>query len=126
MALVLTAQGDKLPVPATAAEPILPSEKPSESSSLACRVLVARHHGLALTVSQIVHDNVLPSRDVALADLVKCARSAGLRAKLVRFGPSGVDALAKALPAIVRLNTGHNVVLMRFEGDGDAARLVIR
>ena len=44
----------------------------------------------------------------------------------MQFGPRGLDALAKALPAIVRLNTGHNVVLTRFEGEGDATRLVLR
>ena len=71
MALVLKAPGDTdLPAPAavTAAEPIAASAKPSESSGLACLVLVARHHGLDLTVSQIVHDNVLSSRDVSLAE----------------------------------------------------------
>jgi ATP-binding cassette, subfamily B, bacterial HlyB/CyaB len=128
MALILAAQDTtNLPaIPPAAEEPILATAKPDEASALACLVLVARHHGLDLTVPQLVHDNVLSSRDVALPDLVRCATAAGLKAKLVRFPASGLDALAKAAPAIVRLKTGHNVVLMRFEGKDEAVRLVLR
>ena len=67
------------------------------------------------------------SRDVSLADLVRCAtagRTQGeARASSRRAGSMRSP---RRLPAIVRLKTGHNVVLMRFEGKDEAVRLVLR
>jgi len=46
------------------------------ASALGCLILVARHHGVHLTLDQIVHDNVLESAAVDDGQLVRCARSA--------------------------------------------------
>ena len=61
-----------------------------EASGLSCLVGVARHHGLHLTPTQLVRDNLLPAGEVSGADLVRCARSAGLSATLMRLGASGI------------------------------------
>jgi ATP-binding cassette, subfamily B, bacterial HlyB/CyaB len=53
-------------------------ERGSEPSYLACLVLIARQHGLHLTVSQLVHDNVLIGQEVSIPELLKCGSSAGL------------------------------------------------
>ena len=53
---------------------IVPAFQPDETdecSALKCLVIVARQHGLHLSVAQLVHENTLPAREVTTADLVK-------------------------------------------------------
>jgi ATP-binding cassette, subfamily B, bacterial HlyB/CyaB len=102
-------------IEATAAAP--PSEGSAEPSGLGCLVIVARRHGLHLTVQQLVHDNVLPNREVSVAEVLKCATSAGLKGKSVSLDWNGLAHLKKALPAIVRMKTGGSLVLLRLAGD---------
>src|SRR5260221_13962841 len=75
------------------------------SSGLECLVIVARRHGLHLSVAQLVRNNVLSSREVSIAELVKCAQSVCLKAKAVQLGWNDLTSLDKALPAIVRLKS---------------------
>ena len=77
-----------------------------DSSALACLVIVARHRGVHLSVSQLIHDNVLTSSEVTVPQLLKCAQSAKLKAKVVSLTWSGLNHLKKALPAIVTLSNG--------------------
>jgi ATP-binding cassette subfamily B protein len=97
-----------------------------EPSGLGCLVIVARHHGLHLTVSQLIHDNMLTGREVSVAELIKLAGGAGLKAKVVHLTWNGLSQLKKALPAIVRLQHGGSMVLLRLEGIGDTVRLVLQ
>jgi ATP-binding cassette, subfamily B, bacterial HlyB/CyaB len=97
-----------------------------EPSGLGCLVVIARHHGLHLSTSQLIHDNVLSGRETSVADLLKCARSAGLKAKAVHLKWSGLARLKKALPAIVMLKHGGSMVLLRVDGENDQARVVLR
>jgi len=89
-----------------------------ETSALECLVVIGGHHGLDLTVGQIVQDNALTSENVSLAQLVHCARGCGLKAKTVKLGWKGAASLDRALPAIVKLKTGAYLVLEKvLEGD---------
>jgi ATP-binding cassette, subfamily B, bacterial HlyB/CyaB len=101
-------------------------EGSSAPSGLACLVIVARYHGLYLTVSQLIHDNVLSSREVSVADILKCGRSAGLKATTVHLNWNGLPHLKKTLPAIVMLKNGGSMVLSRLEGEKDAVRVVLQ
>ena len=56
-------------VPPTAKEP----------TGLGCLVIVARHHGMHLTVSQLIRDNVLTGDEVSSPQIVHCARSVGFK-----------------------------------------------
>ena len=90
---------------------------------MACLVIVARHRGVHLSVPQLVHDNVLTGQDVSAAQLLKCARSAGLKAKVAHLTWDGLSHLKKALPAIVTLKNGASMVLLRLAGEaGRGAR----
>jgi len=60
-------------------------EGTSEPSGLGCLVIIARHHGLELSVAQLVHDNYLVDQELSVPELLKAARSAGLRAQTVRL-----------------------------------------
>jgi subfamily B ATP-binding cassette protein HlyB/CyaB len=95
-------------------------------SGLAALVIVARQHGLHLTVSQLIHDNVLSGSEVSLNELLKCANSSGMTAKAVNLNWINLRQLKKAVPAIVRLRNGSSMVLLRIEGDANNTRVVLR
>jgi hypothetical protein len=97
-----------------------------EPTGLGCLVIVARYHGLHLTVPQLIHDNMLTDPEVSLAELIKSASGAGLDAKAVHLTWNGLNLLKKSLPAIVRLDHGGCMVLLRFEGMGRTVRLVLQ
>jgi hypothetical protein len=97
-----------------------------EPTGLGCLVIVARHHGLHLTVSQLIDDNMLTGPEVSVAELIRSASGAGLKAKVVRLTWNELNQLQKALPAIVRLEHGGCMVLHRLEGIGDTVRLVLQ
>lgn len=102
------------------------AEAPAEPSALACLVIVALQHGIHLTATQLIHDNLLSGQEVTPAELLKCANSSGLKAKLVHLNWDGLSHLKKALPAIIRLKNGSSMVLLRVDGEGDIARVVLR
>src|SRR5580698_1668339 len=97
-----------------------------DRSGLASLVLVARHHGMHLSVQQMVHDNVLKDERITIADILKCAQSAKLKAKAANLNWNGLGHLKRALPAIVLLKNGSPMVLLRLEGTAEAARVVLQ
>lgn len=103
-----------------------PSVEALPPSGLACLVIVARQHGLHLTPSQLIHDNLLGDQEVTLAELLKCANSSGMTAKAVSLDWKGLSHLKRALPVIVRLRDGSHMVLLRLEGDENSSRVVLQ
>jgi len=103
-----------------------PSVEALPPSGLACLVIVARQHGLHLTPSQLIHDNLLGDQEVTLAELLKCANSSGMTAKAVTLDWKGLSELKRALPVIVRLRDGSHMVLLRLEGDENSTRVVLQ
>ncbi|MGU3661021.1 peptidase domain-containing ABC transporter [Methylobacterium fujisawaense] len=93
---------------------------------LDCLVIVARHHGIQLSAKQIIHDNQLKPGPVSASDLVRCARSAGLRAKPLSVGWRHLVKLRKILPAILVLRTGTAMVLTRIESSDALAQVILR
>ena len=104
----------------------LQSEGSGDRSGLACLVIVARHSGVHLSVPQLIHDNVLTGKEVSTAQLLKCAQSAGLKAKVAHLTWDGLSHLKKAIPAIVTLKNGASMVLLRLAGGSDDARVVLQ
>jgi len=100
-------------------------EARAEPSGLACLAIVARHHGLHLSVAQLTRDNWLAGREVSVPELLKCGRTAGLKVNALRLSWSRLDRLKKTLPAIVVLKNGASMVLRRLDGEGDQARVVL-
>jgi ATP-binding cassette, subfamily B, bacterial HlyB/CyaB len=101
-------------------------EDQKSASGLGCLVIVARQHGLHLTPEQLVHDNLLSSPEVSFADLTKCAEKAGLKAEALQLEWSELPHLKRALPAIVRLKNGANMVLTRVDVDDKSAWVVLQ
>ena len=98
----------------------------TEPTGLGCLVIVARHHGMHLAVSQLIHDNVLTRREVTAAEIIKCASGAGLRARAIQLAWGGLAHLKKALPVIVRFKNASSMVLLRVEEPAGAARVVLQ
>jgi len=99
------------------------------SSALGALVIVARTHGIHLTVPQLVHDhllNDLKNEDIPIGQLLKCTRSAGLVGKAVELDWAQLGDLRKALPAIVRLKNGAYLVLLRTEMDCETPYIVLQ
>jgi len=103
-----------------------PAPPVPEPSVLASLVIVARHHGIHLSVPQLIHDNVLSTKEISSPQLVRCAIGEGLKAKSVTLTWEELTHLKKTLPAIVMLKNGNSLVLLRIEGEGGAFRLLLQ
>jgi ATP-binding cassette subfamily B protein len=97
-----------------------------EPTSLGCLAVVARHHGIHLSVAQLIRDNALGNEEPADGELLKCIKAAGLKAKVVHPRISGLHHLKQVLPAIVRMKNGTSLVLRRIEGEPKQARIVLQ
>ncbi len=96
------------------------------SSGLKALVIVAKHHGLHLTVSQLIHDNVLDGSEVSAAQIVRCAENSGMRSKAVKLDWYDLQGAAKTFPLIVSLQDGTKMVLLRLDGDENNPRVVLQ
>lgn len=110
----------------------LETNKPTQAepspgpSGLGCLVIVAGHHGQRLSVSQLMHDHMLTGEEVSIDEILKCAASSDLKAKVVKLNWSSLGHLRKAMPAIVRLRNGGYMVLRRVEGEEHGGRAVLQ
>ena len=97
----------------------------AEPSGLGCVVIIARHHGLDLSVSQLAEQMQGDGRELSVPELLKVAKSAGLQARSLRPDGKGLTQLSKALPVLVTLKNGRSMVLTRLELDNEPARVVL-
>jgi ATP-binding cassette subfamily B protein len=114
------------PTEVTPALQAVPTPPPAtkEPTGLGCLVIVARHHGMHLTVPQLIRDNVLSGDEVSSPQIVHCARLVGLKAKEVQLDWDGLAHLKKALPVIARLKSGQCMVVLRVAGEDEAGKTV--
>ena len=94
-------------------------------SGLASLVIVARRHGLHLSVQQLIRENMLSGREVSTAEIVRCARSAGLKTEATRLSWRALAQIQRALPALVRFKHGSWMVLRAVEQDIDSPRVAL-
>lgn len=75
---------------------------------------VAKHHGLHLSVEQIMRDNALTD-EPSLAALAAIAHASGLEARVTKLTWQQLFRLGKALPTVLRFKNGQCVVLIAVE-----------
>ena len=88
--------------------------------------IVARIHGLNLTVAQLIKDNLLPGEDVGVEEMRACAERAGLKTRLVHLDWDDLKQLKKALPVLIRLKTGAAMILVEVSGNPRVPHVELR
>jgi ATP-binding cassette, subfamily B, bacterial HlyB/CyaB len=95
-------------------------------SLLGSLVIVARQHGLQLSVPQLVHDHLLEAGQPSIGQLINIAEACGLRATRTHLPWHELMKLGKAVPAIVLLRNGHAMVLREVHDAPDLPRVVLQ
>ncbi len=103
-----------------------PAVSDASPTWLQCLAIVGRSHGFNLTISQLVKDNLLSGDSVNVGEMLRCARHAGLKARLIKLGFDDLTRLKKALPAVVKLKTGAAMVLNEVEHRGHTPYVILR
>lgn len=98
----------------------------SGESLLGCLIIVARHREIHLTVEQLIHDNVLPTADISVADLQRCASNSGLNSTLLHLKVPDLANLKKVLPCILRMQGGGSLVLLRRDEAPEGVRFILQ
>ena len=83
-----------------------------EHTSLKCLSLVARHHGVDLSVDRMVHDYSLELEEPSVRRILRIAKDAGFKAKLTKLSWDQLRGLGEAFPAIARLENGNYVIMV--------------
>jgi ATP-binding cassette, subfamily B, bacterial HlyB/CyaB len=95
-------------------------------SLLGSLVIVARQHGVQLSVPQLVHDHLLEPGQPSVGQLLLIAEACGLRASRTRLDWSQLLKLGKALPAIVILRNGSAMVLRETSDGPELPRVILQ
>src|ERR1700719_1271072 len=78
----------------------------TNGSLLGSLVIVARHRGAHLSRRRLIRDHQLRAGDASVAETLRIAHSAGLRAAITRLRWSDLFSMGQALPAILILRNG--------------------
>ncbi len=89
-------------------------------------VVVARQHGVQLSVPQLIHDHLLEPGQPTVSQLLNIAEASGLRASIVHLSWRQVLRLGEALPAIVLLRTGQAAVLRGVDDGPEFPRVTLQ
>ncbi len=86
-------------------------------TALQCLVLVARQHGVELTVERLKREHAISEPEVSEEVMVTLARESGLEVKATRLSWSQLSGAGQAFPVIARLSNGFSVVLVGMKKD---------
>lgn len=94
-------------------------------TNLHCLALVARHHGVDLSPERLQHDYAVTDEPVAMRQLLRMAKDAGLRAKQVDLTWRSLFELGNAYPVLAELDNGNWIVIAGTTTDDDGERVRI-
>ena len=109
--------------------PLAASEEdptPATPSLLGALVIVARHRGLDLNPTELINNHRLGPGEPAPEELLHIARGCGLRAMSITLGWGDLLCMTAALPAILVLENGRAVVLLRAAADAQPPHVVVQ
>jgi subfamily B ATP-binding cassette protein HlyB/CyaB len=122
--------GDERLTVAIERDPVQQSQDDSTAAAggslLGSLVIVARQHGIQLSIPQLVHDYQLEPGQPSVAQLLIIAEASGLRASGTRLRWSQLLKLGKALPAVVLLRNGSAMVLRDVSAGPELPRVVLQ
>ncbi|WP_448207523.1 peptidase domain-containing ABC transporter [Azospirillum sp. sgz302134] len=110
----------------TATNSQVASPEAARTTSLDALAVVARHHGLHLSVEQIRRDYGIESGEPPTRLLLKIAEDKGLTARSAQLRWKHLARLGKALPLLLRLRDGRTMVLVAFREDGGAPAAMLQ
>ncbi|CAO3460112.1 Bacteriocin/lantibiotic efflux ABC transporter, permease/ATP-binding protein [Azospirillum argentinense] len=110
----------------TAIDPQSASAEAPRATSLHALAIVARHHGLHLSVDQIKRDYAIESGEPPTGLLLKIAEENGLTVRSTTLRWKHLARLEKALPVLLRLRDGSTMVLVSFRKDGGAPAAMLQ
>lgn len=93
-------------------------------TNLHCLALVARHHGVDLSPERLQHDYAVTDEPVALRQLLRMAKDAGLRARHVDLMWRSLFELGNAYPVLAELENGNWIVIAGAVTDDDGGERV--
>lgn len=89
-----------------------------------CLVLVARHHGLELSLEGLIHQYALEESEADMDLLVRMAREHGFKAERRRLGHDSLSGLGEAFPLLARLPDGRTVIVAGVDGERGTVQVV--
>ncbi len=93
-------------------------------ANLRCLVLVARHHGLELSLEGLIHQHALEDAEADSALLVRIASEHGFKAEQRLLEYDDFFRLGEAFPLLLRLTDGRTVIVTGPENDGSSVQVV--
>lgn len=94
-------------------------------TALQCLVLVARQHGVDLTVDRLKREHAISEPEVSEEVLVTLATEAGLEVKSTKLSWAQLAGAGQAFPIIARLTNGFSVVLVGMRKDDEGTEKVM-
>ena len=88
------------------------SNDPPKHTAIRCLAMVARHHGMDVSDSRLVHDYSLDEEEPNLKRLLRIAKDVGFNAKHTRMNWRQLRQMGQAFPAIARLPNGNYVIMV--------------
>jgi subfamily B ATP-binding cassette protein HlyB/CyaB len=92
-------------------------------TNLHCLALVARHHGVDLSPERLQHDYAVSDEPVAVRQLLRMAKDAGLRARHVDLTWRSLFELGNAYPVLAELENGNWIVIVGTAAGDDGERV---
>lgn len=91
---------------------------PQRNSALICFSRIARHHGVDLTITGLLHKYALVvNEEPNFSSLTTMAKESGLKAKAVTLSWNKMFRLGEAFPVLLQLRSGYCMVLSGIKGD---------
>lgn len=109
-----------------ATDPQDASSEPARATSLHALVVVARHHGMHLSVEQLQRDYAVEASEPPTRLLMKIATANGLTVRSATLRWKHLARLGKALPLLLRLRDGSTMVMVGFREDGSAPAAMLQ
>ena len=93
-------------------------------TAVQCFVLVARQHGVDLSVERIVHDYALDG-EPNTTRLLRIAKDQGLKAQARRLTWHKLTRVGGAFPVLARLKNGNTVIFAGFRGQDEPPHVLV-
>ena len=110
----------------TAIDPQSATAEAPRATSLHALAVVARHHGLHLSIDQLKRDYAIDGGEPPTRLLLKIAEDNGLTVRSAKLQWKHLAGLNKALPILLRLRDGSTMVLVSFRKDGGAPAAMLQ